>query len=164
MAVWGLHDSVMGTRRLRLGAAYGMVICRQEGTILVVSIVNETMNIEDCPVTAALAVIGGKWKPLLLYQLRTGSMRFSELRRVVPHATQKMITQQLRELERDGVVSRKVHAVVPPKVEYALTSYGNTLKPVLNAMCEWGVMHRKQQASRRSRGKSVVLPSTIATA
>ncbi len=102
----------------------------------------ETMSSEDCPVTAALEVIGGKWKPVILYQLRNGAMRFGELRRAVPKATQKMLTQQLRDLERDGIIDRFVHAVVPPKVEYSLTNYGRTLKPLLAEMCAWGKKHR----------------------
>src|SRR4249919_1758718 len=106
------------------------------------------MNYADCPVAVALEVIGGKWKPLILYQLRDEPMRFGELRRVVPQATQKMLTQQLRELERDGIINRKVYAVVPPKVIYALTSYGQTLKPLLGLMCDWGTRHRVRASSR----------------
>ena len=102
----------------------------------------ETMSPDRCPVTTALAVIGGKWKPVILYQLRDGPLRFGVLRRVVPRVTQKMLTQQLRELERDGIIRRKVYTVVPPKVEYSLSSYGATLKPLLLGMCEWGKKHR----------------------
>jgi DNA-binding HxlR family transcriptional regulator len=109
------------------------------------------MNYADCPVAVALEVIGGKWKPLILYQLRDGPMRFGELRRVVPQATQKMLTQQLRELERDGIINRKVYAVVPPKVNYSLTSYGQSLKPLLGLMCDWGTRHRARGAKRGHR-------------
>ena len=112
------------------------------------------MNHEDCPVAATLEVIGGKWKPLILFHLREKSMRFSELRRVVPQATQKMLTQQLRDLERDGIVSRKVYAVVPPKVDYSLTAYGQTLKPLLGLMCDWGARHNSRTASRGHRSIS----------
>jgi len=109
------------------------------------------MNYADCPVAATLEVVGGKWKPLILYHLREGSMRFSELRRVVPQATQKMLTQQLRDLERDGIINRKVYAVVPPKVDYSLTVYGQTLKPLLGLMCDWGAKHRVRAAGRSRR-------------
>ncbi len=105
------------------------------------------MNRVDCPVAATLEVIGGKWKPLILFHLRERPMRFSELRRVVPQATQKMMTQQLRELERDGILHRKVYAVVPPKVDYSLTAYGQTLKPLLGMMCDWGARHRSRSAT-----------------
>ena len=109
------------------------------------------MNYADCPVAAALEVIGGKWKPLILFQLRDRPMRFSELRRVVPQATQKMLTQQLRDLERDGIINRKVYAVVPPKVDYSLTDYGQTLKPLLSIMCDWGANHRARAVNRNRR-------------
>jgi DNA-binding HxlR family transcriptional regulator len=117
------------------------------------------MSAESCPVTAALEVVGGKWKPVILYQLRHGPLRFGALRRIVPRATQKMLTQQLRELERDGVVDRTVHAVVPPKVEYSLSTYGETLKPLLLEMCEWGKKHRSrvEQRSRATKAAAPVL-------
>ncbi len=111
------------------------------------------MEFVECPVAATLEVIGGKWKPLILFHLRDRPMRFSELRRVVPQATQKMLTQQLRDLERDGIIHRKVHAVVPPKVEYSLSDYGQTLKPLLALMCDWGSRHRSRATARRGRMK-----------
>lgn len=92
-----------------------------------------------CPAEYTLTVIGGRWKVLILYRLFQGVQRFSELRRAMPKVTQKMLTQQLRELERDGVVSRTVYPQVPPKVEYRLTPLGATLKPVVAAMCRWGL-------------------------
>ena len=95
-----------------------------------------------CPVTTTLSVIGGKWKPIILWIIRDGKKRFGEMKRLLPSITQKMLTQQLRELEQDGVIHREVHAVVPPKVEYSLTDYGHTLTPVLNAMAEWGDTHK----------------------
>jgi DNA-binding HxlR family transcriptional regulator len=120
---------------------------------LALSIKKDTMEFSDCPVTATLEVIGGKWKPLILFQLRDRPMRFSELRRMVPQATQKMLTQQLRDLERDGIIHRKVYAVVPPKVDYSLTDYGQTLKPLLALMCDWGSRHRSRATARRGRRK-----------
>lgn len=91
-----------------------------------------------CPVTTAIHVIGGKYKALILWHLMSGPMRFSEIRTIVPQATPKMLTQQLRDLEKDGVINRKVYAVVPPKVEYSLTDKGESLIPLLNGMYEWG--------------------------
>jgi DNA-binding HxlR family transcriptional regulator len=102
----------------------------------------------NCPAEVTLAVIGGRWKVLILYQLFQGVKRFSELQRALPGITQKMLTQQLRELERDGVVQRTVYPQVPPKVEYRLKPLGETLKPVVNAMCKWGL----QQSGRAGCG------------
>jgi len=102
-------------------------------------------KVYNTPVEVTLAVIGGKWKSLLAYHLMSGPLRFSELKRLVPDITEKMLTQQLRELERAGVVSRKVFAEVPPRVEYRVTEHGATLKPVLEAMCAWGRSHWQQQ-------------------
>ena len=92
-----------------------------------------------CPAEVTLAVIGGRWKVLILYHLFDGVKRFSELQRALPGVTQKMLTQQLRELEGDGIVSRTVYPQVPPKVEYAMTPLGKTLQPVVKAMCRWGL-------------------------
>ena len=91
-----------------------------------------------CPAETTLEVIGGRWKVPILWHLLQGTRRFSELSRALDGVTQKMLTQQLRELERDGIVSRKVYPQVPPKVEYSLTADGKTLKPVVEAMCKWG--------------------------
>ena len=91
-----------------------------------------------CPVEATLGLIGGKYKTLILWKLMNGTMRFSELRREVPCATPKMLTQQLRELEENGLISRRVYPVVPPKVEYSLTGFGRSIRPVLEAMYVWG--------------------------
>lgn len=91
-----------------------------------------------CPVEAALAIIGGKWKPLLLWMLTDGTKRFSEIQHAVPNITQTMLTKQLRELEHDRLISRKVYAEVPPKVEYSLTEFGETAIPILNSLSDWG--------------------------
>jgi len=100
------------------------------------------MSPEECSVRAALGVIGGKWKPVIARYLMLGTNRFGELRKSMPDDTQKMLTQQLREMERDGIVARKVYHQVPPKVEYSLTAYGQTLRPVLRELCKWGEKHR----------------------
>jgi DNA-binding HxlR family transcriptional regulator len=100
-----------------------------------------------CPVEATLEVIGGRWKALILYHLRSGPRRFNELRRLIPAVTQRMLTAHLRELERDAVVHRKVFAVVPPRVDYSLTPLGQTLSPILSAMAEWGERYQRRDGS-----------------
>ena len=94
--------------------------------------------VTSCPVTRTLRVLSGRWKPLILYNLYGGPRRFNELRRRIPAITQRMLTQHLRELETDGVITRQVFAVVPPHVEYSFTPLGLTLKPILEAMAHWG--------------------------
>ena len=95
-----------------------------------------------CSVEAALSVVGGRWKPIILFHLlQSDVLRFSELQRSIDGITQRMLTKQLRELEADEVVGRKVFAEVPPKVEYYLTDYGKTLEPLLMEMREWGAKH-----------------------
>jgi DNA-binding HxlR family transcriptional regulator len=103
----------------------------------------------NCPVEATLDVIGGKWKALILYYLKENIRRFGELKRSIPGITQKMLTQQLRELEANGLINRKVYAQVPPKVEYTLTEYGESLEPILKLMCDWGIKHRNQIEKRK---------------
>jgi DNA-binding HxlR family transcriptional regulator len=106
-----------------------------------------------CPAEITLAVIGGRWKVLILYQLFQSVKRFSELQRSLPDITQKMLTQQLREMERDGIVQRTVYPQVPPKVEYRLTPRGETLRPVVNAMCKWGARQAGDGTCPAEHGK-----------
>lgn len=96
------------------------------------------MKTYQCPVEATLSLIGGKYKAIILWHLINRTLRFSELSRLVTSATPKMLTQQLRELEKDGLISRLVYPVIPPKVEYSLTDFGKSLIPILDAMCSWG--------------------------
>lgn len=110
------------------------------------------MNLNECPIMRTLEVIGGKWKPILLYYLRQQPRRASELQRLVPQASAKVMTEQLRELERDGVITRTVYGQVPPRVDYALSELGRTLIPVLDALCAWGTM-------RSNRPDAVSVPS-----
>lgn len=109
-----------------------------------------------CPVEAALEVIGGKWKGLALYHLVDGAKRFNELKRLCGTVTQRMLTKQLRELEADGLITRKVHPVVPPKVEYALTPKGQALAPILAALRAWGIEYAMPDGwvSQRAVGES----------
>jgi DNA-binding HxlR family transcriptional regulator len=108
----------------------------------------------NCPVEAALDVIGGKWKVLIICWLKEGIHRFGELRRRIPGVSERMLTQQLRELERDGIVRRKVYPEVPPKVEYSLTDFGETLRPLMVVLNEWGEKHLKRIAQRRPATRS----------
>ena len=95
-----------------------------------------------CPVTYTLEKIGGKWKPLILYQLMDGAKRYGQIRKAVPGITEKMLIQHLRELETDKLVVRDAKLVVPPHVEYRLSADGATLTPILTAMAEWGLARR----------------------
>lgn len=95
-------------------------------------------KLPPCPVETTLKIIGDKWKVLILRDLFTGTKRFSELKKSLGTVTQKRLTQQLREREKDGIISRKVYPVVPPKVEYSLTDLGKTLKPVIQSLSDWG--------------------------
>lgn len=98
-------------------------------------------------IKVTLDAMGGKWKPLIMFLLSEKTMRFSELQRGIDGITQKMLTEQLRELERDGLISRKVYPQVPPKVEYSITPNGQTLIPVLETMHNWGQNHEKTQTT-----------------
>lgn len=91
-----------------------------------------------CPVEATISLIGGKYKAVILWHLMNRTLRYSELHKRMPNATDKMLTQQLRELEKDGLISRTVYPVVPPKTEYNLTDFGKSLVPILDEMCSWG--------------------------
>jgi DNA-binding HxlR family transcriptional regulator len=107
------------------------------------------MDLATCPVKTTADVISGKWKPLILYFLKRGPQRYSDLRRGIEAPSHKVLTEQLRQLERDGIVSRKVFAQVPPKVEYSLSAYGKTLIPLLNLMASWGMKHAARHAELR---------------
>jgi DNA-binding HxlR family transcriptional regulator len=92
-----------------------------------------------CPAETTLHVIGGRWKIPILYHLFQGVKRFSELRHAIDGISQKVLTQQLRELERHGIIHRQVYPQVPPKVEYSLTHLGETLRPLIDELCRWGI-------------------------
>ena len=100
---------------------------------------NKKEAIDKCPVTRTLDKIGGRWKPLILYNLVNSTKRYNELKKAIPLISEKMLIQQLRELEQDGLVFRKVHPVVPPHVEYSLSPIGEEMSPILNAMAIWGL-------------------------
>jgi DNA-binding HxlR family transcriptional regulator len=114
-----------------------------------------------CPVRLTTDVIGGKWKPLILFYLESGTKRFGELRKLIPGMTKKMLTQHLRDLERDEVIRRKVYAAaVPPKVEYSLTKHGESLKPILKLMSAWGAKHRQRYGIPKSKNRLLMLPNS----
>lgn len=112
-----------------------------------------------CPVKLTADIIGGKWKPLILFYLEGGTLRFSELQKLIPGMTKKMLTQHLRELERDEIIRRKVYAVVPPRVEYSLTRHGGSLKPLLQLMSAWGARHRARYGVPKSSIRAMKAPS-----
>ncbi|MCI1858118.1 MAG: helix-turn-helix transcriptional regulator [Sporolactobacillus sp.] len=111
----------------------------------------------QCRVENALGILVGKWKPIiLLYLLRYGTQRFSELKRNIHGITQKMLTKQLRELEKEDIVRRVVYPQVPPKVEYSITEYGESLRPILEAMHEWGVRHIRHKLAMENKAERPV--------
>ena len=95
-------------------------------------------DLPACPVETTLTLIGDKWKVLILRDLMTGTKRFGELKKSIGNVSQKVLTSQLRQMEESGVVSRKIYPEVPPRVEYSLTDLGKSLKPILDAMWDWG--------------------------
>lgn len=101
-------------------------------------------RISNCPVETTLNLIGDKWKVLILRELLSGTKRFGELSRAISGVSQKMLTQQLRQMEQDGLVARQVYAEVPPRVEYSLTENGKSLKPIMDSMLEWGSQYIKK--------------------
>ena len=100
-------------------------------------------SLPPCPVETTLTLISDKWKVLILRDLMKGTMRFGELKKSIGHVTQKVLTSQLRQMEESGLLSRKVYAEVPPRVEYTLTDVGYSLKPILDAMWTWGENYKK---------------------
>jgi DNA-binding HxlR family transcriptional regulator len=106
------------------------------------------------PAEVTISVVGGKWKILILCRLQHGIARFGELRKVIPGITQTMLTQQLRELEEDGVLQRKIFAEIPPRVEYSLTKFGQSLAQAFGPLCQWGTEHEReiQRAVTRRAG------------
>jgi DNA-binding HxlR family transcriptional regulator len=105
------------------------------------------MRLSECPVRAAIDVIEGKWKPIIINALKSKQLRFGQLRREAPEATKKVLTAQLRELEKDGVICRKNIGESEEHPRYALTPYGRTLVPILTHMAKWGAAHKARQAS-----------------
>lgn len=102
-----------------------------------------------CETELALEIIGGKWKLVILYNLFEGTKRFGQLKRAMPHITQRMLTRQLREMEEDGLISRTVYPEVPPKVEYSLTETGESLEPIVKQVDEWGAWYRRRFGAER---------------
>lgn len=92
----------------------------------------------NCPVEATISLIGGKYKAIILFHLINKTLRFNELQKLITQATPKMLTQQLRELQSDYLIVRVVYPVVPPKTEYSLSEFGESIIPIINAMCDWG--------------------------
>ena len=105
--------------------------------------INEIKELPACPVETTLSLIGDKWKVLILRDLITGTKRFGELKKSIGTVSQKVLTAQLRNMEENGLVHRKVYAEVPPRVEYSLTELGQSLKPILDAMQNWGEEYKK---------------------
>lgn len=106
---------------------------------------------ENCRVDNALEIIVGKWKPIiLLHLLQEGTKRHGELKKNLPDITQKMLTKQLRELEKEDIIERKVYSQIPPKVEYSITEYGKSLEPILDAMHHWGTNHSLRKSQKEA--------------
>lgn len=112
---------------------------------------NKEQVLTDCPVTFTLSKIGGRWKPLIIFQLMIGTKRYGELKKAIPNISEKMLIQHLKELEADKLVDRKALPIVPPHVEYSLTVQGKELMPILGAMCRWAEKYNHVGATRLPR-------------
>lgn len=110
---------------------------------------NEKQINDTCGMAYSLSIIGGRWKPAILCRLAYGKMRYSDLKNSIDGISERMLVAQLRELEKDHIVKRNVYAVVPPRVEYELTDLGLTMRPMLQAMSDWGNMHRKTTVRKK---------------
>jgi DNA-binding HxlR family transcriptional regulator len=123
-----------------------------DGQQLIIKTEDTDFSNVNCPMTNALDIIGGKWKLLLLNKVREECpMRFGVLRKKMPYITQATLTAQLRELERDGIISREAFAESPPRVEYKLTEIGKSLIPVMDILCDWGNAYCRMKVSNRKR-------------
>jgi len=112
--------------------------------------INKNKIDSDCGIAYTLSLIGGRWKPSILWRLVKGRRRYSELRKLLPDVSERMLVLQLRELEKDGLIRRRVYAEVPPRVEYELTEEGNSIKPVLKSLSDWGI-DRQQKKQRTTK-------------
>lgn len=116
---------------------------------------NIVFDENSCPVTATMKVLGGKWKSILINAIYfTSPARFGELKRSVAGITQSMLTTQLRELENDGIITRKIYAEIPPRVEYTLTEFGLTLSPIIQSMAEWGKQYRLNNEVKKANSST----------
>ncbi len=103
--------------------------------------VKKIVGINECPVTYCMSKIGGKWKPIIIFLISKGSNRFGIMHRGIEGISKQMLTKQLRELEADGMLDRKIYAEIPPRVEYSLTKQGASLMPIIRSMSDWGRAH-----------------------
>ncbi|EUJ26866.1 winged helix-turn-helix transcriptional regulator [Listeria cornellensis] len=115
----------------------------------------------SCGADVTSSVIGGKWKLQILFRLMDKTIRFNEFRRLIPEITQRMLTLQLRELEEDGIVHREIYHQIPPKVEYSLTDLGESLIPLVRAMCDWGDINKNTIINNRTITKHTKEPSQL---
>lgn len=115
----------------------------------------------QCSMELTLDLIGGKWKALILWHLAKNTLRFCELKRKLPKITQKMLTQQLRELEGSGLVNRFIYTQIPPKVEYSLTPVGKSLFPILETLCQWGLNYANDQEPIHEKNTCPLEPTAI---
>jgi DNA-binding HxlR family transcriptional regulator len=113
------------------------------------------MLLSECPVRAAIDVIEGKWKPIIINALKSKPLRFGQLRREAPEATKKVLTAQLRELEKDAVIFRKNFGASNDHLQYALTTYGRTLVPILTHMAKWGANHKERLAEQSTNPRRI---------
>lgn len=117
----------------------------------------------ECPIQTTIAMISDKWKVLIICKLKGGTMRFNELMRALKGVSQRVLTHQLRELEQDGLVSRKIYPEVPPRVEYSLTDLGNSLVPILGELENWASLHGNEILAARAKSTGVVDPHACDT-